>query len=154
MKVTQLYLSLWPHELYSPWNSPGQNTGVGSHFLLQDLPNPRIEPISPALQVDSLPAEPPGKPTNTVKLFISLCLSFSFFLHAFWCFLIGCIYICNCFILLMNWLFYHSKMPHFISNLYNFFCIKIANSDFLWLFSHDIYFSSFYFQCVFGCFLS
>ena len=27
--------SLWPHGLYSPWNSPGQNTGVGSHFLLQ-----------------------------------------------------------------------------------------------------------------------
>ena len=22
--------SLWPHGLYSPWNSPGQNTGVGS----------------------------------------------------------------------------------------------------------------------------
>jgi len=21
--------SLWPHGLYSPWNSPGQNTGVG-----------------------------------------------------------------------------------------------------------------------------
>ena len=28
--------SLWPHGLYSPWNSPGQNTGVGCHFLLQD----------------------------------------------------------------------------------------------------------------------
>ena len=27
--------SLWPHGLYSPWNSPGQNTGVGSHSLLQ-----------------------------------------------------------------------------------------------------------------------
>ena len=27
--------SLWPHGLYSPWNSPGQNTGVGSCFLLQ-----------------------------------------------------------------------------------------------------------------------
>ena len=26
-----------------PWNSPGKNTGVGSHFLLQDLPNPEIE---------------------------------------------------------------------------------------------------------------
>ena len=25
-----------------------------------DLPNPGIEPRSPALQVDSLPAEPPG----------------------------------------------------------------------------------------------
>ena len=30
-----------------------------------DLPNPGIEPRSPILQVDSLPAEPPGKPENT-----------------------------------------------------------------------------------------
>ena len=30
-----------------------------------DLPNPGIEPMSPALQVDSLPPEPPGKPKNT-----------------------------------------------------------------------------------------
>ena len=28
--------SLWPHGLYSPWNSPGQNTGVGS-FSLQGI---------------------------------------------------------------------------------------------------------------------
>ena len=27
--------SFQPHGLYSPWNSPGQNTGVGSHSLLQ-----------------------------------------------------------------------------------------------------------------------
>ena len=27
--------SLWPHGLYSPWNSPGQNTRVGRHSLLQ-----------------------------------------------------------------------------------------------------------------------
>ena len=27
--------SLRPHGLYSPWNSPGQNTGVGSSSLLQ-----------------------------------------------------------------------------------------------------------------------
>ena len=26
--------SLWPHGLYSPWNSPGQNMGVGSLSLL------------------------------------------------------------------------------------------------------------------------
>ena len=32
--------------LYSPWNSPGQNTGVGSLSLLQgDRPNPGIEPM-------------------------------------------------------------------------------------------------------------
>ena len=30
-----------------------------------DPPKPRIEPRSPALQVDSLPAEPQGKPNNT-----------------------------------------------------------------------------------------
>ena len=29
--------SLWPHGLYSPWNSPGQNTGVGSCSLLQGI---------------------------------------------------------------------------------------------------------------------
>ena len=28
VKVTQSD-SLWPHGPYSPWNSPGQNTGVG-----------------------------------------------------------------------------------------------------------------------------
>ena len=29
--------SLWPHGLYSPWSSPGQDTGVGSHSLLQGI---------------------------------------------------------------------------------------------------------------------
>ena len=45
--------------------SGDQNTGVGSCFLLQRIfPTQRSEPRSPALQVDSLPAEPPGKPMN------------------------------------------------------------------------------------------
>ena len=91
----------------SPWNSPGQSTGVGSLSLLQGifptqgsnpglshcrrilyqlshqgsprilawvaypfsrgLPNPGIEPGSPALQADSLPAELPGKPKAPPK---------------------------------------------------------------------------------------
>ena len=93
--------SLRPHGLYSPWNSPGQNTGVCSFSFLQgifptqgsnpgllhyrwilyqfshkgsprtlewvpysfsrDLPNPGIEPGSPALQADSLPTELSGE---------------------------------------------------------------------------------------------
>ena len=58
--------SLWPHGLYSPWNSPGQNTGVGRLFPSPgDLPNQGIKPRFPALQADSLPAEPQGKPKNT-----------------------------------------------------------------------------------------
>ena len=31
----------------------------------KDLPNPGIEPLSPTLQADSLPAELQGKPKNT-----------------------------------------------------------------------------------------
>ena len=29
--------SLWPHGLYSPWNSPGHSTGVSSLSLLQQI---------------------------------------------------------------------------------------------------------------------
>ena len=58
--------SLRPHGLNNPWNSPGQNTGVGCLSLLQgNFPNPGIKPRSPALQEDSLPTEPSGKPKNT-----------------------------------------------------------------------------------------
>ena len=64
MKVYQSCLTLC--DLYSPWNYLGQNIGVGSHSLFQgNLPNPGIEPRSPALWADSLPPEPPGKPKNT-----------------------------------------------------------------------------------------
>ena len=33
--------SLQPHGIYSPWNSPGQNIGVGSLSLLQESSQPR-----------------------------------------------------------------------------------------------------------------
>ena len=55
--------SLRPHGPYSPWNSPGQNTGVGSLSLLQgNLLDPGIKLRSPVLRANSLPAEPQGKP--------------------------------------------------------------------------------------------
>ena len=39
-----------PRGLYSPWSSPGQNTGVGRFFpSVADLPNPGIELESPEL---------------------------------------------------------------------------------------------------------
>ena len=39
VKIAQLVMSnfLHPHGLYSPWNSPGQNTGMGSLSLLQGI---------------------------------------------------------------------------------------------------------------------
>ena len=33
----------------------------------EDLPDPRIEPGSPALQADALPSEPPGKPEVNIR---------------------------------------------------------------------------------------
>ena len=47
----------------TPWNSPGQNTGVGSSP--GDLSNPGIKPRFLTLQANFLPAEPHRKPKNT-----------------------------------------------------------------------------------------
>ena len=71
--------SLRPHGLYSPWDSPGQNTGVGGLSLLQG-----IEPRSLSLEMDSLPAEPQGKPkTLEWVAFPFSSGSFFFFLIVF-----------------------------------------------------------------------
>ena len=44
---------------------PGKSAGVDCHFLLQGgLPDPGIEPGSPALRADASPSEPPGKPSD------------------------------------------------------------------------------------------
>ena len=45
---SQSYPALWPHGLYSPWNSPGWNTEVGSLSLLQGIfPTQRLKPALP-----------------------------------------------------------------------------------------------------------
>ena len=53
---------LWPRGLYSPWNSPVQNTGVGSLSLLQGSSQPRDRTQVSRTAGDSLPAEPQRKP--------------------------------------------------------------------------------------------
>ena len=66
--VAQSCLTLRPHglqpaRLLCPWGFSRQEYWSGVPFPSPgDLPNPGIEP---ALQVDSLPAKPPGKPKNT-----------------------------------------------------------------------------------------
>ena len=43
VKLSGHFNYIGTHELYSPWNSPDQNTGVGSFSLLQGiLPNPGL----------------------------------------------------------------------------------------------------------------
>ena len=53
--------SLQLHGLCSPWNSPDQNTGVGSLLLLQGIFPNQVEHGFPTLQADSLSGEPQGK---------------------------------------------------------------------------------------------
>ena len=47
VKVKVIQSTSQLHGLYSPWNSPGKNTGVGCRALPPgDLPDPGIEPRS------------------------------------------------------------------------------------------------------------
>ena len=75
--------SLWRHELQPtrllcPWNSPGKNTGVGCHFILQGIfptqgLNSRLLHLR-HWQADSFPPVPCGKPIF-ISLYVSLiCL--------------------------------------------------------------------------------
>ena len=56
--------SLRPHGLYNLWNSPGQDTGVGSLSLLQGIfPTQESNQGLLPLQADSLPTELSGNPS-------------------------------------------------------------------------------------------
>ena len=58
--------SLWPYGLYSSWNSLGQNFLEWVAFpFSRGSSQPRDRTRSPTLQVESLPAEPQGKPKHT-----------------------------------------------------------------------------------------
>ena len=69
VKVTQSCLTVTPLEFSRPeyWSGePFPSPG--------DLPKPAIEPRSPALQADSLPAEPQGKPDTGILIYTSTAL--------------------------------------------------------------------------------
>ena len=52
-----------PSRLLHLWEFPRQEYWSGLPFPSPgNLPDPGIKPRSPALQADSLPSEPPGKP--------------------------------------------------------------------------------------------
>ena len=67
MKLAQSCPTLCDPVDYSPpGSSISQEYWSGLPFPSSgDLPDPGIEPGSPALQADALPSEPPGKPTDT-----------------------------------------------------------------------------------------
>ena len=80
--ITQHHAKCWGYN--SPQDKPNsalQGTQTGKRWLLTepfpspgDLPDPGIEPGSPALQADSLPTELPGRPNQRLEVFNSLLL--------------------------------------------------------------------------------
>ena len=71
--------SLQPQGLYSPWDSPGQNIGVGSLSLLQGIfPTQGSNPGVPHCRRILLPAEPPGKPGESRHFYNSWYISICF----------------------------------------------------------------------------
>ena len=84
VKVAQSYPTLCDTVDYSPWNFPGQNTNQSGYPVPSpgDLPNPRIEPRSPSLQVDTLPAEPQRTCLHTEVLYkVKVLVSHSCLTH-------------------------------------------------------------------------
>ena len=64
---------LQPTRLLCPWNSAGREYWSGLLFPSpRDLPNLGIEPRSPALEADSLPSKPPGKPSMRISKTITV----------------------------------------------------------------------------------
>ena len=64
---------LWPARLLCPWGFSRQKYWSGLPCPPPgDLPNPGMEPRSPALQADSLSPETPGNPKNTGVRSLSL----------------------------------------------------------------------------------
>ena len=64
--------SLWPHAWSVARQAPLSMEILQARILewvampsSRDLPNPRIEPKPPTLQMDSIPSETPQKPKNT-----------------------------------------------------------------------------------------
>ena len=78
---------LYPTRFLCPCNSPGKNTGVGCHSLLQGIfltPWIQIKPGSPELQADSLSSEPPGKNMTAGTLtYIDFCWQSDIFIFQY-----------------------------------------------------------------------
>ena len=104
--------SLWPYGLYSPWNSLGQNTGVGSLSLLWGIfPTQGSNPGIPHCRLILYQLSHKGSPIPTPTPFLKL----------------------NHCALWHSWSVIH-KIPYFVNSFFTFFCfLHQLNYDILLL---------------------
>ena len=76
--------SLRPHGLYSPWNSPSHNTGVGSLSLLQGIFPTQVSHTAGGFFFFFLPAEPQGKLVREGSARMGIYNSSMIFVILFW----------------------------------------------------------------------
>ena len=109
--VTKSCTTLWDpmdYSLLCPWNSPGKNTGVGCHFLLQGIfPTQGLNPHLLRWQADSLPLSHQG------SYFIWIKVRQHWFLKSLWKPLTNTS-------LSMAWGFYHTSVTTSVST-----CVKV-----------------------------
>ena len=130
-------------------DSPGKDTGVGFHALLQGiLSNWGIEPWAPSLQADSLPSEPLGKPGEVFShyffkyiyiffLYISLSeIPTTVFHHIIWT---HCTLMMFCVFFLFYFIFWLFRLINFYNPCFGY-CF------FLHLQSYTIIYQNFYFS--------
>ena len=103
----QLFATLWAvaHQAPPSMEVSRQVDGSGLPFPSPgDLPDPGMEPRSPALQADALFSEPPGKPLCIylyvflrVCVFVCMCLCVCIFVYICVCmYIFVCISVCVC----------------------------------------------------------
>ena len=139
--MTQSYLTLWDPMDCSPPSSSvcgifhARILEWGNHSLLQgNLPNPGIKPTSPALQVDSLSSEPPGKP---IRISVYVYVLFPIVFHYRLLQDIECSSLCYNFLLLILYIvlftFVNFLFPvyHPLPNLVNISLFSVSVSIFL-----------------------
>ena len=81
VKVAQSCPTLQPHGLYSPWNSPGQNIGVGGLSFLQGIfPTQGSNPGLPHCRRILYQLSPQGSPwkMKTTFFFFAICFPSQF----------------------------------------------------------------------------
>ena len=72
----RLFVTLWTVTCQAPLSLEFSRQEYWSGLPLPspgDLPNPRIQPVPPALQADSLTTEPPGKPEKMLLVLKLIC---------------------------------------------------------------------------------
>ena len=134
--------SLWPHGLYRlyparilcPWNSPGKNTGVGCHFLLQGIfltqgSNPGL------LHSRQILYRLNHQGISSMSLLNISCI-FSI--------LVSCLFICNSILFSRFWIIFTIIILNFLSGRLS------ISSSFVWFGGHwSCSFTSWVFLCLF-----